>query len=77
MVDEQPQRSGPVWAWILGLGLAALFAWWLVGAVLRTIVWGLKVVVLAVVVGAVIYALLAIMGKRPGSGGRPSPGASA
>jgi len=64
--ESSSSSSAPVWVWIIGLGLAALFAWWLIGFVLRTILWGFKVLVLAVIVGAIIYAVLAVFGRRPG-----------
>lgn len=61
------ERPGlPWWGWVLLLGGGAMVAFWLVGAAFRTIAWGVRTLFWVVVIGALAYGALALMGRAPG-----------
>lgn len=65
-MDEQERPSLPAWAWILLIGGTLVVGWWLVGLVVGTVFWALRMLFWVVVVGAVGYAVLTLTGRRPG-----------
>lgn len=56
------EHPGPLWPRLLLLGLGALVALWIIGAVIGAVVALLRTAVIVAIAGAVVYAVVA--GRR-------------
>jgi hypothetical protein len=67
IVSAQPERpTTPLWVYVVGLGLLAVFGWWLLGAIVGIVGWLFRTGITVLVVGLVIYGVLALIGRAPG-----------
>jgi hypothetical protein len=66
VAEPVPRPGVPWWGWVLLLGIGALIVWWFVRAVFASVVWGIRTLVMVVIIGGVIYLVLAATGRRPG-----------
>jgi hypothetical protein len=58
---ERPRL--PIWVSVLALGLVALILWWIISSIVRSIGWILHTLLVAAVVGGILYLVLLATGR--------------
>jgi hypothetical protein len=64
--ESPPRPSMPWWGWVLLFGAGAFICWWVVTLIFRTLLWGVRTLIWIVVIGGIIYLVMAATGHRPG-----------
>ncbi len=65
-MEQPPRPTLSPWTWIVLIGVVLVAGWWLLGLVVGTVFWAVRVAFWIVVVGAIAYAVLTLLGRRPG-----------